>query len=311
VARNDLRPDPEEQKAAREQFQATVRNAKRAYWRHIIDDIKDDKDLYKIMAWHKLTPNLKAPPLIVDGRSIEDTLEKAEALRASVLGCFNNVDDLPEDPLENWTGSGHLPWDPSVSLEEVEKNTIGVTSTSPGTDRITVRLLKACWAYLREPLHGLYNRCLPSPFSHALGGWRKWPYYRKWARKISPLSALGAQLPSSLAFPKASNEFARRLAWTAIACGVISPQHGGALPKRSTMDLVAAFTHDVEAALAQGRKVTMVTMDVQGALDALLRRRLLKRMMEHGFPLALIHLIESFLSDRSIRVRLEKTTTSS
>jgi hypothetical protein len=34
-------------------------------------------------------------------------------------------------------------------------------------------------------------------------------------------------------------------------------------------------------------------------------------MMEHGFPLALIHLIESFLSDRSIRVRLEKTTTSS
>jgi len=54
--------------------------------------------------------------------------------------------------------------------------------------------------------------------------------------------------------------------------GVLSPQHGGALPKRATMDLVAAFTHDVEAAFAAGKEVTMITMDVQGAFDALLKR---------------------------------------
>jgi hypothetical protein len=67
------------------------------------------KDLYKIMAWHKLTPNLKGPLFMVDGRSIKGTLEKAEALRASLLGHFNEEDDLPEDPLENWTGTGYLP----------------------------------------------------------------------------------------------------------------------------------------------------------------------------------------------------------
>jgi hypothetical protein len=90
---------------------------------------------------------------------------------------------------------------------------------------------------------------------------------------------------------------------------MISPQYGEALPKRSMMDLVAAFTHDVEAALAQGRKVTLVKMDVQGAFNALLKRRLLKRMTEEGWPLPLIRLIDSFLSDRSARFRLEKTTT--
>ena len=38
---------------------------------------------------------------------------------------------------------------------------------------------------------------------------------------------------------------ARRIAWTAMTYGVLSPQHGGAPFKRSAMDLVAAFTHDV------------------------------------------------------------------
>jgi len=38
------------------------------------------------------------------------------------------------------------------------------------------------------------------------------------------------------------------------------------------MDLIAAFTHDVESAMAAGSQVTMITMDVQGAFDALLTK---------------------------------------
>jgi hypothetical protein len=69
-------------------------------------------------------------------------MAKAEALRTAVLDRFSARDDLEEDPLYNWNGSGHLPWDQGVSLEEVERNTIRVSSTSPRTDRVTVRLLK-------------------------------------------------------------------------------------------------------------------------------------------------------------------------
>ena len=46
------------------------------------------------------------------------------------------------------------------------------------------------------------------------------------------------------------------------------------------MDLVASFTHDVEKAMAKGYQVTMVTLDVQGAFDALLVNRLLQRMRD-------------------------------
>jgi hypothetical protein len=48
------------------------------------------------------------------------------------------------------------------------------------------------------------------------------------------------------------------------------------------MDLVASFMYDVELAMASGRQVTMVTMDVQGAFDALLINRLLRRIIKQG-----------------------------
>lgn len=67
-------------------------------------------------------------------------------------------------------------------------------------------------------------------------------------------------------------------------------------PKRSAMDLVTSLTHDLE-------------LDVQGAFDALLANRLLQRMQLQDWPLATIRLIESFLTGRRVRARLEDCTT--
>src|SRR6201996_2025153 len=237
-------------------------------------------------------------------------MEKAEVLRTEILERFSAADDLDSDPLTNWNGTGHLRWGQTVSLEEVERNTIGVSSTSPGTDRVTVRLLKACWEHTKNVVHGLFSRCLALnhfPQSWKLAevamlpkvGKKDKTSVRSW-RPIALLSCISKGLERIIA---------RRIAWTALTNGILSPQHGGALPKRSVMDLVAAFTHDVEAAMAAGQEVTMVTMDVQGAFDALLKKRLLRRMTNQGWPLALLKLINAFLSGRKVRVRLEKETT--
>jgi hypothetical protein len=51
---------------------------------------------------------------------------------------------------------------------------------------------------------------------------------------------------------------------------------------RSAIDLVALFTHDVEHAWATGKQVTIITIDVQGAFDALLKNRLLQRIGKQG-----------------------------
>ncbi|EDN04458.1 conserved hypothetical protein [Histoplasma mississippiense (nom. inval.)] len=99
--------------AAKHQFKDTVRKAKCAYWRQVINEARD-------------------------------------------------ADDLEYDPLndEHWSGMGNLPWNPQIEMEEMERNTIEVQSTSPGTDGITVRMLKACWQHVSLFIQQLYNCCL-------------------------------------------------------------------------------------------------------------------------------------------------------
>lgn len=294
-------------------FLSIVRKSKRAYWKKVLDDVKDDQSLYRVIGWHKLQPRLKSPPLKVGDKVIENTLEKAETLYTGVLDRFSAEDDLEDDPLEDWdeAATAHLPWNRSVTFEEVERNVIGVTSTSPGIDKVTVRLLKASWPSVGQYIQSLYSACLqnnyfPSCWKVAevamlpkVGPGKDKSSVRSW-RPIALLSCISKGLERIIA---------RRIAWTALTKGLLSPQHGGALPKRSCMDLVAAFVADVEQAFASGMSVTMVTMDVQGAFDALLRRRLLARMIKQGWPRDLLELIDSFLSERKVRVRLESATT--
>ncbi|RAL61224.1 hypothetical protein DID88_010303 [Monilinia fructigena] len=132
-----LRPAGRQAPKRRRGHRALLRKAKKAYWKDIINGVKDDKDLYKVINWHKLGTNLKAPPLVVNGNTVEGTMEKAETLWSEVLDRFSASDDLAQDPLEPWDGAGTLPWSDTISMEEVERNTIGVSSTSPGTDRVT------------------------------------------------------------------------------------------------------------------------------------------------------------------------------
>ncbi|KAG0152633.1 hypothetical protein PDIDSM_1113 [Penicillium digitatum] len=285
------RGGPPNAKPSANTFLSCVRSSKRAYWRDRIDNIKTDSDLYNIISWHKLGTDLKAlpsrrwPPC--GGHH-----GKAEALRRAVLGRFSPDDDLPTDPIPITTTSS-LPWLQSVTMEEVEANTIGVSSTSPGSDRITVRLLKACWEHLKDIVLSLFNRCL-APLPHPLAwkvaevamipkvGKKDKSSVRSW-RPIALLSCLSKGLERIIA---------KRIAWTALTTA----------PSR-------LLHHDAEMALSQNKQVTLVTMDVQGAFDALLRRRLLKRMGEQGWPRELLLLVDSFLTGRKARVRLEGSTT--
>ncbi|PWI64325.1 hypothetical protein PCL_11268 [Purpureocillium lilacinum] len=104
---------------------------------------------------------------------------------------------------------------------------------------------------------------------------------------------------------------AHRLAWASIHYGVLHPQQAGALSKRSAVDLVAALVHDIEEAFARGLVATLVTMDIQGAFDTVLRNRLILRLRQQGWPEHLARWAGSFMSDRSACVRYQDITTTS
>ena len=98
------------------------------------------------------------------------------------------------------------------------------------------------------------------------------------------------------------------MAWIAIKHKVLHPQQFGALPLRSATDLAAALIHDVEETWARGLKASMLTLDIQGAFDAVLSGRLIRRLREQGWPTNVIRWVASFTQSRTASIRLGNHT---
>ncbi|GKU10992.1 unnamed protein product [Fusarium langsethiae] len=246
---------------------------------------------------------------VVDDAVYETQLDKADALRQATLERGTADDDI-DNPWASISPSRSIPFSHKISLDEAQYTTIHTGSTSPGSDNITADLLKDVWHIIGTHVPRLFERCLsighhPKPFKEAevvmiaKPGRRDLTSPRAW-RPISLLSCLGKGLERLIA---------RRLAWAAVHYSILHPQQAGALPKRSATDLVAALIHDIEEAFARKKVVTLVTIDIEGAFDTVMRNRLVLRLREQGWPDHLARWAESFMGDRSARVRYQDTTT--
>ncbi|KAI0992584.1 hypothetical protein K3495_g15601, partial [Podosphaera aphanis] len=258
---------------ARKSFKHAVKAAKREHWRKQIEKANTDAQVFKVMQWAKPKIGRDPPPLkIAEDRWISDPLERAEALRDTLLTRFDATRDL-----STWESEQpeSIPWSPTLSLEDVTSSTLGTGDKSPGSDKITVRLLRACWSAIGDQVKTIFQACLehghfPSAFRVAEvillpKPGRDLTTAKGW-RPISLLSCLGKGLERLVA---------KRMAWLAIKHRVIPQQLFGALPGRSAVDLVSCVVHDAEAAMRNSKVTAMVTLDVQGAFDAVLHKRLL------------------------------------
>ncbi|KAM4061473.1 endonuclease-reverse transcriptase domain-containing protein [Hirsutella rhossiliensis] len=96
----------------------------------------------------------QAPPLQVDGRVYETQLEKATALRRATLERRTASDDIP-DPWIPVNTDKMIPFPNQVSFEEARDATLRTGNTSPGSDNITVRMLRAVWHAIGSLVHQL------------------------------------------------------------------------------------------------------------------------------------------------------------
>ncbi|KJZ70204.1 hypothetical protein HIM_10390 [Hirsutella minnesotensis 3608] len=216
---------------------------------------------------------------VFDPAKADSVLEKRWRARWNSLPKKRTKDERNRDHLERLLGHHIIVFGFVAGFDR---------PPSPGPDNITVRMLRAVWHAIGSLVHQLYQGCLtighhPKPFREAEVvmiaklGRRDLSTPRAW-RPISLLSCLGKGLERLIA---------RRLAWASIHFGVLHPQQIGALPKRSAVDLVAALIHDIEEAFARKQVATLVTLDIQGAFDTVLRNRLVLRLREQGWPLNL------------------------
>lgn len=216
-------------------------------------------------------------------------------LRYSLLARHQASDDLPNFTISN---EGHIPWTHDLTESQVRTCTIGSGNTCPGADGISVELLATCWDSIGLNVTQLYCACLrlgyhPSCFQLAeivylpkpgrdpstTRGW--WP--------IALLSCLAKGLEIIIA---------KRMSYHAITSDVVGRQQFGALPKRPATDLVSCVVHNIEEARSQGWAATFVTLDVQGAFDAVLQNRLLQQMQAQGWPASIFRWTSSFLSNQ-------------
>lgn len=197
-----------------------------------------------------------------------------------------------------------VPLSLEIAEEETREAVLGTGNTSPGSDGITVALVAAAWPHMAKAVHMLFLSAVrvgyhPRAFRYAevvmipKPGKALHNTAKKW-RPISLLSCIGKGLERLLA---------RRVARTAIAFGIIPAQYFGALPKRACTDLVACLIHDIEKALAKDMIAALITLDVSGAFDIVLCKRLIYRLRQQGWPDAFVHWAESFMTGRTVTIR--------
>lgn len=288
----------------------TVRKAKRAYWNKKINEVEALTDVYKITKWHQTTGSYRSPPF-------SDPQNPSAGLTANISG---KRDILLRNLLTNVSVTDDIPFDspatapraidfPPVTPETVRNAILRAGNTAPGLDGIPTAILRIAWPSIEPLIVDLYQKCLqfghhPAPFRSATLAIIPKPKKPDQTsprayRPIALLSVLGKGLERLLA---------RNISWLAVQLRILTNQQFGALPLRSSVDLTSCLTHDVETALNRKQQASLLTLDVKGAFDGVLPGHLVRRLREQGWPDYLVRWVQSFVTNRSVKIRLDGET---
>ncbi|KZZ88524.1 reverse transcriptase [Ascosphaera apis ARSEF 7405] len=269
-----------------------------------MEEFASTADICRFTRWRKRTFPAATPPLKDPGS--DEWVEDTEAKQELLFRTFTNPGVPAEDQLEPPNAfPSTLPF-PDITRHEVRQSVLETPSTAPGMDGIPVSLLKVAWPLVEDRVFHLFCACLklghhPDSFRKARvvvlskPGDRDRSTPRSY-RPISLLSTLGKGLERLVA---------RRLSYVGLEHGIFGSQQFGALPRRSAVDLTSCLVRDVDFQFRNLRVASLLTLDIQGAYDAIFPGRLRRRLAEQGWPKPLVDWVFSFASDRSVALTLD------
>ena len=241
------------------------------------------------------------PPMCYDDRVIVDDKGKADAFneyfsKASLLDDSNA--ELPDfQPLTN------------MSLEVIQVTTEDVLdqlrelniSKAYGPDEISPRFLKEGKDILAKPLAQLYNLSLQQQkFPAMLKQANVLPIHKKDMRdqcgNYRPVSLLSAnsKIFEKIVFKYVFNYFRDNL--------MISTWQSGFLPRSSTITQLIEIYDSFCKAVADGKEVRVVFLDISKAFDRVWHKGLLHKLKQLGIKGSLLKWFEDYLNDRFQRV---------
>lgn len=295
---------------ARRELRRLLRWKSRQHWQQRIAGLQSVGDLCRLTKWQRKQASTAAGPLMDPA---DDAYKTTAKEKADVFSrTFLQPQGLPPDvaapfPLpQGVRGITELPPFPPPADDEIESAVFGASSTTPGSDDISLPALRAAWPVIGNRVCTLFRACVdvgyhPQAFKTATvvvipkPGKGDYSTPRSF-RPISLLSVLGKGL---------ERLYARRLAWGALEHQVVGPAQFGALRNRGAVDLTSALVYDIERAKARGKVSSVVTMDIKGAFDAVPAGRMADRLSQQGWAPSVISWVHSFMSDRRASILLD------
>ena len=286
----------ERSRAARKEYESILRKEKARYFDRQASKVTDGPALWHTLKWTKPSLSHVVPPLAWEGRIVTDETEKYDLIHQTL--CNPNGPDKDTDRIVNPPGV-HVPWDLTCTMAEATRSCVGVQSTSPGPDSLTVHLLKLVWHLIVYRVTRLYQKCLvqgkfPQAWKTAnvtlLTKKGKDPQVPRNRRPISLLPVLGKGLERLVA---------RRIGHSTVTYSLAHPHQGGFLPYHCTTDLLGIAHHELQDAKRNKEHSALVCHDVEGAYNAILPNRMANHMVEAFFPEPAVSLVHSWMTNRS------------
>ena len=287
----------------RGRLHAAIRKAKRDWAMDVIQRT-NQTEVWSLCNWASGSRRQRTPPI----RHGDILATNPQSQGAAFADAFFPKEipavmpDQPEDP-EPLPAREFSPFTASEVLAALSSTS---NTSAPGVSGSSYRIIKWAFSAHAELFVTFLNGCVrlglhPTSFKTAIIAVVPKPRRADMSnprsyRPISLLECLGKLLEKLMA---------ARITYEVGRFNLVPTNQFGGRDKSSVIDACLSLTHDIQAAWKNGLVASALALDVKGYFDNVNHTRLIRVMEILGFAPSIVAWTTSFLSDRSVRIRVD------
>ena len=316
-------------KQAKNLANRTINHAKQTYWENLVKDTDISSNIQQL--WSKIKHikcgiSLPDYPIHLNNNNLPSDIDKANAFvdQFALNGTLNGLSDINSlhrttfeqtHPLPNFHEFPNTQSDYStlITLDELNTHLLDLNQkkTSSGLDGITNKMIKSLPPQIIELLLILFNTCLSSGSLPDL--WKKSiiiPIHKQG----KPTHDINSYRPIALTsnvcklFEKI---ILSRLTFFCTKNKIIPLNQSGFQKGRSTTEHLIKLTTHIKHQFSRRKNILATFFDVKKAFDQVWHHRLLQKLAQIKLDKNLLLVIQNFLSNRTIQVKINTTYSTS
>ena len=298
----------------------TIKSEKRKTWRSFCSSLSNRTKLTRVWNVVKNMNNCNKgdtiPAFEKNGKTANTNLEKANVLgnhfaAVSSTANYTTKFKLHKENFENknknkfnFKSNTFSVLNVPYKMSELKKALKKCKNTAPGKDRLCYEMFKHMSSVSQEFILNFFNRVwekgsMPTAWKHAL----IIPVLKPNKMKNDPASYRPIALTSN--FCKLMERMiVMRLNWYLEKSNLLNVFQSGFRKNRNTVDQLLRLSDDIVKGLGNKSYVLGVFLDFEKAYDMVWRKGVLYKLHEIGLDGNIFNWINSFLSDRSLQVRI-------